>query len=123
MKAFVSILITSWLITLFLPWWGILIPAVIFGAWLTEHSFSAFFIGFFATGSAWFLQAFYIHLANDAILSTRIAEMLGAQSPWMVLLATFLVGAIPGGLGCLMGYLFKVSTRQTSDSDDTVAIS
>lgn len=120
LKAFGLILITTWLITLFLPWWGVLIPATIFGAWLLESVPASFLTGFLATGLAWFLQAFYIHLANEAILSTRVAEMMGFQSPWIVLAITFLIGAVPGGLGCMLGTLIKINlSPKTQDAVST----
>lgn len=115
LKAFCLIFITTWLITLFLPWWGVLIPAIIFGAWLLERPTASFLTGFLATGLAWFLQALYIHLANDAILSTRVAEMLGFQSPWIVLAITFLIGAFPGGLGCMLGTQIKNNLHPKSE--------
>jgi hypothetical protein len=114
MKAFIAILFFSWIISLYLPWWGVFVPAFIFGAWLLNRSSSAFITGFLAVGLAWFFQALYIHIANDGILSTRIAEMMGLGSAWMVLMITFLVGGIPGGLGALLGYLFKAAFQTTS---------
>lgn len=64
-------------------------------------------IGFFACGLAWFLQALYIDFANESILSTRIAEMMGVGSHWIILLATFLIAALAGGFATLTGYLIK----------------
>ena len=116
MKAFLAILILSWIGTLFLPWWILFIPAFFFGAWLSEHGLIAFLAGFTGAGFAWFLQALYIHIANDAIITTRIAEMMGLGSPWVVLLLTFLIGALPGGVGALTGYLLKINLKKTPDS-------
>lgn len=67
----------------------------------------AFLIGFFAGGLAWFLQALYIDIANESILSTRIAEMMGVGSHWIILLATFLIAALLGGFSSLTGYFLK----------------
>jgi hypothetical protein len=111
MRAFLAILFFSWMFTLFLPWWTLFIPALFFGAWLTDKSSDAFLAGFAGSGMAWFLHALFIHIANDAILSTRIAEMLGAGSPWIVLLFTLIVGGIPGGLGALTGCLLKINLK------------
>lgn len=78
---------------------------------------SAFTTGMTAGGSAWFIQALYIHLANDAILSTRIAEMLQLGSPLFLLLFTFLIGGILAGLGTLFGYQLKDALRTSSITD------
>lgn len=107
MRPFLGIFFLCWFFTLFLPWWAVLIPAVLLGAWLLEKSFYAFLIGFSAAGLAWFAQAFYIHIANDAILSTRIAETLSVGSPWILLLITFIIGGILGGSGTLLGVQVK----------------
>ena len=115
MRAFIAILFFSWLITLFLPWWGIIIPCLIFGAWLLEGGGKAFLIGFLAGGLAWFLQVLYIDIANESILSTRIAEMMGVGSHWIILLATFLIAALLGGLATLTGYLFKAVLRPNKE--------
>ncbi len=104
-KAFFGIFIFSCITALLLPWWALLIPAFLLSAWAIKNSFAAFLVGFLASGFGWFVQALYIHFANDAILSSRMAEMLGAGSPWAVLWLTFLVAAIPGGLAALAGTL------------------
>jgi len=111
MKAFISILFFTWFFNLFLPWWSVLIPALFFGAWLTDRGVHAFFIGFFAAGIAWFLQALIIDVANNFVLSTRIADTFSLPYPWFLLLITFLIGGVMGGMGTLCGYLFKHTFR------------
>ncbi len=115
MKGFVLVLFFSWLFTLFFPWWGVLIPTFIIGAWYLNGSFNTFLIGFLGAGAAWFFQALYIHFANDGILSSRIADMMGVGSPWIVLLITFFVGALAGGVGSLTGYLLKVNLNKPDE--------
>jgi hypothetical protein len=117
MRPFIAIFIFTWFLNLFLPWWPALFPAIIFGAWLLKNGLSAFSIGLAAGGFAWFVQAFYIHIANDAILSTRVAEMLQLGSPWLVLLFTFLIGGILAGFGTLFGYQLKAVLTNSSIPD------
>lgn len=119
MRSFLAILFFSWLLTLFLPWWGIIIPCLVFGAWLMEGGARAFLIGFLAGGLAWFLQALYIDIANESILSTRIAEMMGVGSHWIILLATFFIAALIGGIATLTGYLFKVVSKPEKEISTT----
>ncbi|MCC5942694.1 MAG: hypothetical protein JJU37_14225 [Balneolaceae bacterium] len=116
MRAFLAILILSWVGTLFLPWWILFIPAFFFGVWMIENGFAAFTIGFTGAGFAWFLQALYIHIANGAIVTTRIAEMMGVGSPWLILVLTFLVGGLPGAIGALTGYLLKINLKKNPES-------
>lgn len=105
-KAFFGIFISSWLIALLLPWWALFIPAFLLSAWAIRNSFAAFLTGFLASGFGWFFQALYIHFANDAILSSRMADLFSVGSAWAVIWLTFLVAAIPGGLAALAGTLF-----------------
>lgn len=113
MRPFFGIFFLCWFFTLFLPWWSVLIPSVLLGAWLLDKSFYAFLIGFSAAGAAWFVQALYIHIANNAILSTRVAETLSVGSPWVLLLITFVIGGILGGLGTLLGVQCKHMLKPT----------
>lgn len=53
------------------------------------------------------MQALYIDIANESILSSRIAEMMGIGSHWIILFATFLIAALVGGFATLTGTLFK----------------
>jgi hypothetical protein len=114
MRPFIAIFLFTWFLNLFLGWWAVLIPSIFFGAWLIERGFPALYIGLFAGGAAWFVQALYIHLANDGILSTRIAEILQVGSPWIVLLITFFIGGILSALGALFGFQLKNTLHSPS---------
>ncbi|TVR15207.1 MAG: hypothetical protein EA391_11255 [Balneolaceae bacterium] len=116
MRAFIGILLLSWLGTFFLPWWILFLPAFIFGAWLIEKPLSAIVIGFSGTGFAWFLQALYIHIANDAIAAIRVAEMMGIGSPWLVLVIILLVGGLPGAAGAVTGCLLKLNLKKNPET-------
>lgn len=101
----ILLIITGYLINLVLPWWGIAITGLILGFQMKPKSGKAFGIGFFALFLLWSGQALYIHLANDGILSTRIAEMLGVGSPFLVVLITGILGGLVSGLAVLSGSL------------------
>ncbi len=103
----ILLIITAYLINLILPWWGIAITGLILGFQLKPTSGKAFGIGFLALFLLWGGQAFYIHVANDGILSTRIAEMLSVGSPILVVLITGLVGGLVSGLAVLSGSLIN----------------
>jgi len=107
MRDFFLLLLTFWLTTLFLPWWALFIPAFILGAALFVKNNRAFFTGFAAGFSAWGLQVLYIDIANQSILSTRIAELLGVGQSWIVILLTAIIGGIIGALGTLLGSQFR----------------
>lgn len=103
MRNFILLFFSFWIVTLFLPWWTLLIPAVLLGAVLFEHSVSAFLIGFLSLFAAWAVQVLYIDIANESILSGRVAEMLGVGQSWIVILITAATGGLIGGMGTLFG--------------------
>lgn len=106
------ILITAFLLNLFLPWWSIAIPGLIFGYWFNQKALTSFGLGFLALFLLWGGQALYIHLANDAILSSRIAEMLSVGSPILVVLITGILGGLVSGLATLTGSLVRETPRE-----------
>ena len=103
MRNFILLFFSFWIVTLFLPWWTLLIPAIVLGATLFSYPQAAFFTGFLSLFAAWFVQVLYIDIANESILSGRIAEMLGVGQGWLVLLITAAIGGLIGGMGTLLG--------------------
>ncbi|WP_421773190.1 hypothetical protein [Gracilimonas sp.] len=108
----VLILITAFLLNLFLPWWSIVIPGLVFGWWFNKKPGTSFVFGFLALFFLWGGQALYIHFANNAILSTRIAEMLQVGSPLLVVLITGVLGGLVSGLATLTGALLQDTPRE-----------
>jgi hypothetical protein len=115
MRFFAAIFFFTWFFNLFLPWWAALVPAVVFGAWLAESIRNALVTGFVAGGLAWFVQALYIHIANQGILSARIAEMLQVGNSWVLLFIMFVIGGLLIGSGTLFGHNLKVILRSTGN--------
>ena len=101
------ILISAFLLNLFLPWWSIALPGLVLGYYFKPDSKAAFGWGFLALFVLWGGQALYIHIANNGILSTRIADLLGLGSPYLVILITAFVGGLVSGLATLSGTLFN----------------
>jgi len=109
------ILISAFLLNLFLPWWSIAIPGVVFGYFFNKKAGASFGWGFLALFILWGGQALYIHFMNDGILSTRIANMLGVGSPFLVVLITGILGGLVSGLATLSGSLMNF--RNTEESN------
>ncbi|HBX67591.1 MAG TPA: hypothetical protein DEG32_16070, partial [Balneolaceae bacterium] len=93
----ILVLISAFILNLLLPWWGIVIPGLVFGYYFNEKGLTSFGLGFLALFLLWGGQALYIHIANDGILSTRIAEMLQVGSPLLVVLITGVLGGLLSG--------------------------
>lgn len=106
------ILIIAFLLNLFLPWWSIALPGLVLGYVFNQNPLPSFGWGFMALFLLWGGQALYTHYANDAILSTRIAEMLSIGSPLLVVLITGIIGGLVSGLATLTGSLVKETPRK-----------
>lgn len=94
---------------LFLPWWSIAVAAFLVSALIPQKPLRAFFAGFLALFLLWGGLALGIDIANESILSTRIAGVLplGGSSVALIIV-TALVGALVGGGGALTAsYLRK----------------
>ena len=110
----ILVLVTAFLLNLFLPWWSIALPGLFFGWWFNKNAGTSFVLGFLALFLLWGGQALYIHIANEAILSSRIAEMLQIGSPLLVVLITGVLGGLVSGMATLTGSLMKEKPRQFS---------
>ena len=97
------IIITAFLLNLFLPWWSIAIPGILFGYFFKKKAWASFGWGFLALFILWAGQVLYIHFMNDGILSTRIANMLSVGSPHLVILITGILGGLVSGTAALCG--------------------
>jgi hypothetical protein len=111
-KFFVSILLIallSFICGLFLPWWTIAVAAFLVSALIPQQPLASFFTGFLALLLLWGGLALSIDVANDSILSTRVAGILHLQdSSAALLVVTGVIGALVGGGGSLTAaYLRK----------------
>jgi len=105
MLLIISIALVTWLLSLFLPWWSLIIPCLVFGALLGKKKFSAFYYGFTAIALLWLFQILWIYTNDGDVMATRIAELFSLPHPWLVVAATVLIGGLTGGLSTLTGYL------------------
>ena len=107
MKFFIQLILVvllTYLLQLFLPWWIIFVSAGVAGIIIGNKGFSAFTAGFLGVGLLWFAQAYFIDQANASVLSSKVAELFTLSSSMKLMLATAVVGAICGGFGTLTGH-------------------
>lgn len=121
MRNFIILFFCFWIVSLLLPWWTLIIPAVLLGATLFDRSLTAFIIGFASLFAAWSVQVLYIDLANESILSGRMAEMLGVDQSWLVILITAVIGGLIGGMGTLLGSQIRQLLRPADARNSHIA--
>ncbi len=87
-----------------LPWWSFVVTNVIIAIALPIKPLQSFFAGALGVGALWAGLAFGIDLANNHILSTKVAQILPLGGSYIALIiVTTVVGALLGGLASLTG--------------------
>lgn len=100
----------------FLPWWSMAIAAFAVSLLLFTRGASAFFAGFIAIFLLWSLKSYFIDVANQQLLSLKIAELFSV-TPFLLIIITGTIGGIVGGFASLTGGTFRklFSTEKRSN--------
>lgn len=104
---FLVILILSFLLQLFLPWWVIVVISFATCGLIGKTGKISLWAPFFAILLLWTGMAIFKSLPNNHILAGRIAEMFGLQSWLLVLLLSSLLGAFAAAVSGFCGYHFR----------------
>lgn len=109
-KSFFILFGLTWFLTLFLPWWSVVLPALLIGAWKIDHAWRGLIIGFLATATAWWAQAWITSFQNEDLLSSRLSVLIfGIEMPGLFLFATGMISGVLGALATVTGvHLRKV---------------
>lgn len=104
MKFIVSVLLIAVLaavVAWFLPWWTVAIVAFIIGG----QSKNAFLAGFCGVALCWLVAAVFRDMANDHILSGRMAVLFKLPNYGLFICVTVFIGGLIGGLSAWSGAL------------------
>jgi len=87
-----------------LPWWSFVVTNLIIAIALPIKPLQSFIAGALGVGALWAGLAFGIDMANNHILSTKVAQILPLGGSYIALIiVTAFVGALLGGLASLTG--------------------
>lgn len=101
---FLLTVILALVLSMFLPWWSIMLAAFLSGAIVRLRKASAFFVPFLAIAVFWIIYAWLLSSANDFILAKKIAVLLPLGGNAMLLiLVTGIVGGLAAGIAALFG--------------------
>ena len=113
MKFIVSILLIALLSVaacLYLPWWSIDIVAFIVAALIPQKPFKSFLTGFIALFLLWGLLSWYISSNNNHLLAHKVSLIiLKTDSPFILIIATAIIGALVAGFAALSGSYVRKS--------------
>jgi len=104
LKNFIATIVLASILSLFFPWWSVMI-ASLFSAMLVPLKRAAvFFIPFLAILLFWAIYSYILSSANDFTLAKKISEllMLGGN-PYLLILVTGIIGGLAAGISAILG--------------------
>jgi hypothetical protein len=103
-KNLIFTIILAYVLSLYLPWWSVMLAAVISGYLIPLKKGSVFFIPFIAIALLWMVQSYLIGQANDFVLAKKIATLLSLQgNERLLLLVTGIIGGLAAGISGILG--------------------
>lgn len=117
MKIFSAIVLTAFLafvtgLYTSLPWWSFAVTSLLVAVAIHQRPGRAFLGGFLGLFLLWAGMALWKDIANDHILSVKVAQVLPLGGSYIVLiLVTGIVGGLVGGFAALTGSYMRRSKR------------
>ncbi|MCY1540774.1 hypothetical protein D9M68_764330 [compost metagenome] len=112
---FLVILIASFLLQLFLPWWVIVVLAFSTCGLIGKTAKISFWQPLIAILLLWVGMALYKSIPNHHMLANRVAEMTGVKLWYVVLILTGILGGLVAGISGLCGYYFRKAVIATKN--------
>jgi hypothetical protein len=113
----VLIILFSFLVCLYFPWWSIAIVAFIIPVLIPQGHLASFISGFVALFLLWGILSLWISISNGNILAHRVSLLIfKANNPYLLIFVTGLIGALVAGFAALTGSFLrkeKIATRKT----------
>ncbi|MCV9385421.1 hypothetical protein [Reichenbachiella ulvae] len=103
----VSIAGLSFLLSLIMPWWCLILVAGIICFLLPAGSFNALLSGLLGGGLLWMVMAWKIDVETNSIMSSKIVELFPVDDVNMLIIATGVLGGVAGALGAFTGNSFR----------------
>jgi hypothetical protein len=100
---FVAVLLLSWMLQSFLPWWTMAVGAFATGLYFRQNGFMSFFAGLLGVGLLWLGMAWYSDASTSSILSEKVAGILPTKTVGLLLVVTAFIGGLVGGLASMTG--------------------
>jgi hypothetical protein len=103
-KNFVFTIILAYVLSLYLPWWSVMLAALISGFLIPLKKGAVFFIPFMAVALLWIIQSYLLSNSNDFVLAKKIAKLLMLDgNSTLLLLVAGVVGGLAAGVSGILG--------------------
>jgi len=101
---FLATLLLAVLLSMFLPWWSVMLAALITAYVFPLENSAVFWTPFLSVGLYWSIYSFLLSSTNDYILAQKIASLFPLNgNPYLLILATGTLGGIAAGAGGVLG--------------------
>ncbi len=115
MKFLVNLLLIAFLsfvACLFLPWWSIALVAFLVIALIPLSPGRSFLVGFLSIFLLWGIMSFVISQNNDHLLASKASLLiLKMDNPFLLMLATALIGGLVAGFAALTASFLRKKTE------------
>jgi hypothetical protein len=107
--SFLLTLFLSYILALFLPWWSVMIAALITSFLIPLRKAAVFVIPFLAVALLWIIQSWLLSNANDYTLARKIATLFSlGENPELLIAVTGIVGGLAAGVAGIFGKQCKL---------------
>ncbi len=102
--SFIVTLVMAALLSLVLPWWSVMLAALISALLIPLKKAAVFFIPFLAILLFWGVYSYVLSSANDFILAKKISQLLQlGGNTYLLILLTGILGGLAAGISGLLG--------------------
>jgi hypothetical protein len=100
---FIVTIILAYVLSLFLPWWSVMVAAFAVALLIPLKKGAVFFIPFLAILLFWVIYSYVLSSTNNFTLAKRIAILLPlGGNPYLLMLITGVVGGIAAGIAAIL---------------------
>ena len=106
-------LVLALLLSLFLPWWSVMIAALATALFMPLKKTAVFFVPFIAILLFWAVYSFILSSGNDYTLAKRIAVLLPlGGNAYLLMLVTGVVGGLAAGIAAVFGKQLSLTLKK-----------
>lgn len=99
--------VITYFVSPFAFWWTGMAAAFAICFIIPSRGLIAFISGFLGSGLVWLGQAWSIDVMNESKFSSTIVELFPLSDPFLLIIATGLIGSITGGFAAVSGTFFR----------------
>ena len=99
---FIATIILAIVLALVLPWWSVMLAALVTGFLIPLNKTAVFFTPFLAILLFWTCYCFMLSSANDFTLAQRISILIPlGGNPYLLILVSGLLGGLAAGIAAV----------------------